>query len=173
MCTNLFLPMLFNAAFFILMLVISYLFTRPPVFHFALGFIFFSIVILGGLVARGVLSGVLPLVFVMVYIGAIMVMVGYVCSVTPNIKSASKKLGVLSLQAQVFFIIVLAIGGVRLVKLAPKDGLIRPSSGDFYYRLIGVPLFSYLCLVLLVLLVLSSLSISSVKSPLRRTNTRL
>lgn len=137
--------------------------TRHP-FYYSLSLIIFSVRRIWYLFSMGVLSSILRIIILIIYVGAIMVIVGYICSVCPNFlfeSSFSLKLAVYSVL--VIFLLWYTLFSRVLTNIQPSPIF---SMSNYYYRRFGVFSFTVLVAVLLLLLVVASISII-VKSTLR------
>jgi hypothetical protein len=135
-------------------------------FYYSITLVFSCLLLIGYLFVFGVLPSVLAIVFLLVYVGAMIIIVGYVCSVSPSIKSeyffSSVTLSLVLLgfffRALVTFVLVSSYFSVPSFPV---------SASEYMYSYSGVTLFFFLGFTLLLLLLLLS-HIVSIKSTVRR-----
>lgn len=110
----------------------------------------------------GTLSSYVPFVLLLVYVGAMIIIFGYVCAVIPNVKSQSKV-------APVFILLVLALLPFYPLLPSADTSSVKPSSflAEFFYTNWGV----YLLIIVAWLMIMTLLGCShrvKIKATLRR-----
>lgn len=146
-----------------------FIYLGSTAFYYAL---IFTVIVVVGVVylsLSGFISGAFSLAMVTIYVGAIIVIVGYISAVVPNpILVLTLELKYLTAGAFIlnFFFSLITLDVSVFYKL--RTGL-PPSNilGEYYYRVVGGYIFYLLIILLLFILVLVSTSIM-IKSTLRR-----
>lgn len=140
------------------------LFFLSSVFYYAMVLIALAFCLLYVVFTINFLVSYLPLLIILVYIGAIMVIVGYICSVIPNEQMYKLPFSIFYFFVPVLFNLFLHIPQNIMNKtVTPKPLAIS----DIFYFSFGVEYFVFLVLLLLFLLLITSFSISH-KSTFRR-----
>jgi hypothetical protein len=112
------------------------------------------------LVSCNALRGLVGLIVCIVYVGAMMILIGYICAVSPNLITASSRVTTLFL---VTAAIVLFLG-------LPSPLLYSPSSVLSYFYGVGAQLFVIIAFMLFFTLLIVSCQYSHPQSPFRSLN---
>jgi NADH:ubiquinone oxidoreductase subunit 6 (subunit J) len=132
-------------------------FTIISPLYLALVLIFLALLLVFACVLFSSLFSPVSILFLLVYVGAIMVIVGYVCSVSPDYKviiSPTAKLLPCLLGAIFFFLLLFTFSITSPV----ESSSFLPST--YYYRIRGIELFFLLAFTLIVLLATASIAYS-------------
>lgn len=150
----------------ILFILLAALCLNISIFYYALIFIILLVCFLFFINAYGLIVNVFSLLFLIIYIGAIMVILAYVCSVLPNEKTYSfSSYFILTVIGFFLFILWLSVDSFRLFNsLNSSDSLVV--SSQFFYSS-GFYVFIILICLLLILLLVATNSFN-LKSTLRR-----
>lgn len=117
------------------------------------------------IVTHSLVSGLLGLLILLVYVGAIMVIVSYICAVSPNIKySRSLSVGVICSFVCCLTLLSLTLPSVTCPQPSPER--LSPS---FLFSDMGVWFVLVLCLFMLIVLIYSTYT-SPLRSSLRSTS---
>src|SRR5579883_2355090 len=110
------------------------------------------------MVLHGFLRVLVFLLISLVYMGAVMILVGYVCAVSPNLVFSRRSSGFIFLVPLVLFLLE------RDSEMGPlKQGSLR----DFFLREWGLYLFFYVVVMLFVVLLIVTFQFFSPQGPLR------
>jgi hypothetical protein len=115
------------------------------------------------LTSSGSLSVLASLILVIVYAGAMMILIGYICAVSPNFITSSRNTGL-------FAPVLLAVLSLSL--LARQESFttspeVLCSPVDYFYSSCGLPLFLLIALLLFLTLLIVTSQYSRPKGPLR------
>jgi len=153
--------------FYILMILIFSLFLFPNIISYTILLLFFRVSILFLLASHSFLRILLFLMVIIVYVGAMIILIGYICAICPN--------PILSLGRKYSFFLVLffLISLLSLLIISSSFSLpplSLPPIGDYFYSSFGVFMFLLIILFLcFTLLIVTSYYLSS-KGPLRSVN---
>ena len=148
----------------VLFISIFFLFVYPNSIFYTVVLLFLSSVVLFNLVSLSVLSVLLTLLMIIVYAGAIMILIGYVCAVCPNLRfNPSIRYSLYS-----FFLPLLTLAVALRVSIPSFSSI--PSLFPFFYSSFGGVLFSVIVLMLFVTLLIVTSQYLAPKGPFRSTN---
>ena len=148
----------------LLFIFIFFLFVYPNSLFYTVVLLFLSSVVLFNLVSLSILSVLLMLLILIVYAGAIMILIGYVCAVCPNLRFNPN----ISYSLYSFFLPLLVISAVLRVSIPSFSSI--PSLFPFFYSSFGGVLFSVIVLMLFVTLLIVTSQYLAPKGPFRSTN---
>jgi hypothetical protein len=123
---------------------------------FTFSLITFVSLSLGILTSRGVLQPLIGIMFLLVYLGAVVILIGYICAVRPNMVTNPSK---------VFLLLGLLTPFMSSSVPPLSQTLFTPSS--FFLSSSGVSSFILIAVMLFVCLLLVSSQYSSPKGPFR------
>lgn len=130
----------------------------PNTLYFSLNLLLVVFSTLSFIFYLGLVSSLTVLMLLVVYVGAMMILIGYVCAVCPNINLSS------SLNSSLFFI-------VPVFMLFTPSYFITPSlyshSFNFFFTPIGSSVFLVVVLMLFIILLIVTSYYVSPKGPFR------
>lgn len=142
-------------------LLITILFYSNTMFY-TLSLLFIVIVLLSSLVSSNLLSPLTGLILSLVYIGAIIILIGYICAISPNLTTSSATssyVGVTSLLLTLYLFITFLKDALPLT--------LRSSNPLAYLYSFGYPLLLFIVLMLFVTLLIVTCQYSSPRGPFR------
>jgi len=110
------------------------------------------------------LPGFLGILFLMVYLGAMMILIGYVCAVTPSTKPRNYNSFELSFLLFCFGLFRFSLPYFNFIKKISYPTYYHLST--FFYSFSGLIIFSTIVIMMILVLLLASNSIT-IKSPFR------
>jgi len=137
-------------------LILLMMFIFPNSMFFTFSLILFISLSLGILTSTGALQPLIAIMFLLVYLGAVVILIGYICAVSPNIVTTPSK---------VFLILGFLIPLISSSMPPLSQTLFTPSS--FFLSSSGISTFILIAVMLFVCLLLVSSQYSSPKGPFR------
>ncbi len=152
---------------FLLLTLLSLFFLTSSPLHYALLLVAFSTLIVRILVSNSVIPGVLGFLILLVYLGAIIILLAYVCAVVPNLHYNTS----LSFTNLFLFFSCLTLFLVlNLFTFIPSsESLITFNLARFFYSIKGVIIFFLVVIIMLVILYTTSTT-SQVSRPIRSSS---
>ena len=151
---------------FILLSIILLLFVFPNSMFIVFSLLILSITSLLFLTANLILAPITSLILVIVYVGAIMILIGYICAVTPNPSLEPSYTYVLPLLA-------ILLSSLFLFPSSPLPYNVSSSPislDSFFYSSYGLHLLALIILMLLLILLISTSQHTVTKGPFRSTS---
>jgi hypothetical protein len=148
---------------FLLSFIFLFLVLTTPLFY-ALILLAVSLLVVCISVLGSSISSLLGLLILLVYYGAIIILISYVCSVSPNLNY-----DLLSVNNPVFISTLFLVGRSFLGVFLPGLSLSAPSSPlmvSFFYSLMGSFRFLLVCILIIIVLFFCS-TYTQVSSPFR------
>ena len=148
--------------FTVVTFLIFYLLVYPNSINFTLTLLIASLLLLSSLVSSSLLPTLRLFLVFLIYIGAIIVLIAYICAITPNLllsSIVSPSLLTLSLPAA----LALLSGPLSSPLLSPNQ---LPLT-DFFYGPFGVSLLLFIILFLFLVLLIVTTQHSNPKGPFR------
>lgn len=132
------------------MLTLICIFPRTLVYSLSLvSFVSFLVVYT---VYNSCIAGLLGLLIILVYVGAIIIMIRYICAVSPNIKYTLSFIHYISLLL-FFFTFFICCLVPRVYLTSASSSFLTPS---FFFTDVGLAILSILCLFIILLLIIST-----------------
>ncbi len=152
--------------FFVLSVFLVIIFF-PRTLVFSLSLVIYISLLLFSVVNFSLISGLLALLVLLVYVGAIIIMISYICAVSPNIKYFSSFVSILTAVFVVAFLFLSLVFPTIIINLVPvNDSHITPS---FLFTDVGFWFLAVLSLFMVIILIYSTY-IRPVASSLRSSS---
>lgn len=152
--------------FFVLSVFLVIIFF-PRTLVFSLSLVIYISLLLFSVVNFSLISGLLALLVLLVYVGAIIIMISYICAVSPNIKYFSSFVSILTAVFVVAFLSLSLVFPTIIINLVPaNDSHITPS---FLFTDVGFWFLAVLSLFIVIILIYSTY-IRPVASSLRSSS---
>lgn len=126
---------------------------------YAISLIFISVSVSCYLVFHNLISVLVSIMFVIVYVGAIIILVGYICAVTPNLY--------LEPDYSLFSLFMCFLGIFWSLNSAFGSYSKSINLVDFYYSAYGLFIFSFLVFCLFMVLLMVTTHDNSPRGPFR------
>ena len=143
------------------MSAICFIILFPNVLFYTVSLLFISISLLLFIVFTNYVRTLLFLLIVIVYVGAIIILIGYICAVCPNFVTTPAVLNYYLL----FFAVLFFYFSISLCysQNSSKFG----SLSDFFFSLWGSPVFFLIAIMLFITLIIVTSQYSSPQGPFR------
>ena len=151
-----------NQPTIILLLLFTSVFSMllfPNTMYFRLNLLIVVFSTLSFMLYIGTIRSLTVLMLLIVYVGAIIILIGYVCAVCPNIKFSNSNI-----------VLPVTLLAPTLILLSPSQYLtptIFSNSFNFFFTPLGLPVFFVVVLMLFIILLIVTSYYVSPKGPFR------
>lgn len=155
------LPSYYKMFFFIIMLIVVLITVFSNALFYTVSLLAISIIVLIWVVCSNLMSTLILLLIIIVYVGAIMIFIGYICAVCPNF-IITPNYNYLYLYAFCFLIYFLTFNNSYVTSSSKLGSLL-----DYFFRDWGVLTFILVALMLFSTLLIVTSQYSSPQGPFR------